>query len=223
MFSMNATVTQERAVAGLVGLAVLGAVIYLFARLLMADATDPPEGMIAAPRMADVEQPAMVSLDPLGAQEIGIRGQEARTNMRRPYGDKTQFYPDVDLNPPPVNIAAAKSVLDKPMDRGNIMRNVVDITNNQGVVQDVTIAGEQMARENVQYGIFSNHQFYPRTDQFPQHPQGHLFDPSEKPPRSHFGPMTYPLVGPIGALGMDYFRPGNNDTRVNIASTGGRH
>ncbi len=171
------------------------------------------------------KQPAMTSLDSLGARMVGHKGEDVPTNItaRETRSDAGEFYPRVNLHPSSVNIEAPSSVVNDPAKFGNLVKNVEDLTQGEGVVRRIGVDGREVPREFVKYGMFENHEFYPRVNEFPIRENPHLFDPTHKPPKSHFGPMTYPLVGPIGALGMDYMRAGSDDTRVNIAGTGGRH
>ena len=167
----------------------------------------------------------MTSLDPLGAQVIGRKGEHVPTNLslKDERSDSGQYYPKVNFNPQPVNIEVPDRVIMNPAKFGSIVKNVEDQTQGEGVIRNIGVNGKEVPRQYVEYGLFENHEFYPRKNEFPERDHAHMYDPTVKAPRSHFGPMTYPLVGPIGALGMDYMRAGNDDTRVNIAGTGGRH
>ena len=216
------------------GVVALCLVIWLFYELIRTDGYFSSENMqglasvrggetIGDQTMAPVVQPAMVSIDGLASRETGTRGVPTNLSDRTQNQSTSQFYPKVDLRPSSVDIHAPSGILANPADRGNVVRNVTEITRNQGVVPKIAVNGKELPRETVEYGIFENHEFYPRQNEFPLRGKPHTYDPTYKPPRSHFGPMTYPLAGPIGALGMDYIRAGSTDTRVSIASTGGRH
>lgn len=209
------------------GLVVLAGLIALFWFLLKRDGNNTKRDLdgenMQGIGQSNVSQPAMVSLDQLRGREIGHSGEDVPTNMRQSMGSASEYTPDVDLHPRAVDIKAPETAVQDPARFGNLVRNVEDQAEGQGVIQDMSISGHSVPREYVEYGILENKQFYPRINEFPVHEKPHVFDPTNKPPRSHFGPMTYPLAGPIGPLGMDVMRSGNTDTRVNIAATGGRH
>ena len=91
-------------------------------------------------------------------------------------------------------------------------------TKGDGTIRPVYINGKPVPRELVEDAMFRNQDFMYRTDQFPLHAKPLLADTSMKNQRSMFGKMTFPLAG----LGMDVIRGDSTDTRVNVASTGGR-
>jgi hypothetical protein len=178
------------------------------------------ENMVA---QRNVRQPDMVSIDKLSSREVGEGNKSVPTNMHESQASPSQFAPRVNLRPEGVNIMTPNKIATNPAMTGSIVNNVRKITRGEGVVQPMAVDGNPIPEEVVEYGLFENHEFYPRVNEFPLHSSPHVFDPTQTPPKSHFGPMTYPIKGPIGELGMDYMRAGGKDTRVNIAQDGGRH
>ena len=125
-----------------------------------------------------------------------------------------------DMNTSTANIYAPTDTM--PGKHGSkIMNDVKYATKGDGLIRPVDVNGNPLSKELVQLAMFENQDFMFRHE-VPEPPGvPHLQDPSQAPQKSHFGPMTYPLVWSKGALGMDVIGE-SNDTRATISFTGGR-
>ena len=119
-----------------------------------------------------------------------------------------------------VNIQVGGKEDDKSQE-GNLMEDIKHATKGDGIIRDVDVNAKPVDSTIVKLAMFENQDFQPRLeDKGSDKP--YVFDKANQPQRSHFRPMSYPLVWSKGAMGTDNMRE-TEDTRVNVAADGGRY
>lgn len=162
----------------------------------------------------------------LNASSLRVAGPGGRrdvtvvpTNMSRQMeDDPSDFVSPADMSKRPIDVQVKQRYAQKDRYDSVIQDDIALATRGDGQIRPVFINGKPVPRELVEDAMFRNQDFMYRTDQFPLQARPLTEDTSMKGQRSMFGKMTFPLAG----MGMDVIRD-RGDTRVNVASTGGRY
>lgn len=162
----------------------------------------------------------------LNASSLRVAGPGGRrdvtvvpTNLSRKWEkDPSEFVSPADMSKRPIDIQVKPRYAREDKYDSVVQDDIALATKGDGQIRPVFINGKPVPRELVEDAMFRNQNFMYRTDQFPLQARPLTEDTSMKGQRSMFGKMTFPFAG----LGMDVIRY-RGDTRVNVASTGGRY
>ena len=194
--------------ASLVVLCVIVGLAYLVYYLL--DTNSSPEGMHGANWKNMESLDRTVKLKPIYPN--------IPTNIKKSMQDSAgEEIPKADFNMGKLNVSIPKRDT-RASRQGDKQIDVMRATKGDGVIRPVDVDGKKYPRQMVEESMFNNADFMPVIDQFPQSSLPNKYDPTEKEPRSQFGPMTFPFHG----MGMDVYRRGEKDLTVDIAALGGR-